>query len=741
MKPQDAARAWAPAVVTVAAVGALLLAAGAPPAALAAYAAYGLLAVLLPGTLVFRALRRRPHTLVEDLTYGAIVGLALELPAWALFSLAGAQRWLWLWPVLVIAPFLAAPRLRRHWRPTYPTAAPRGWSWSVSAVIVGFAWYLSESFLFRNPVLPGDDSQQQYIDLAFQLSLAGEATHSFPLDVPQAAGEPLRYHWFGFAHMAAASLISGVDLPTVFFRLAVPALCALAALAAAVTGWRISARPYAGALAAALMFAIGEFGFENGVRQLFGTQATFIVWGSPSMTYSWVLLLPLIATAAGLLRGPTDGDAPPPFGRGGWALLALLLLASTGAKASSAPVVAGAAAFAVLVCLWRRRPARPAWALFGAAVAAQAFATVVLFNFESHGVVVDPFSGLRPYVEPGAALGWVAVTVAFALNMQLRLAGIAPLLWSRRGRLDPDQAFLAGGALAGPAVYLALGHPGSSNQYFLRAAFAFGVMLSAWGYVELWERSALTRAARWRWAVGAAAVGFALVAAQFLAGPAGSVAPPAHRPLLPLLLWAALLTVVAAVAFLGWRLACGPGPLLRRRLGLAALTLALVAGAPGLPMDAAANRASPNGGAYVNVPMPRTLVDAARHVHRHSRPDDIVATNAHCREIVEGHCDARSFWLSAYAERTVLIEGWAFAPRAVSLGTSPYGPFWDQALFGANEAAFTAPTAQGLTALRDRHGVRWLVVDRQAGRESAALAALADLSYQNGRAAVYRLRE
>ena len=48
------------------------------------------------------------------------------------------------------------------------------------------------------------------------------------------------------------------------------------------------------------------------------------------------------------------------------------------------------------------------------------------------------------------------------------------------------QSFLLGGALAGPAIYLLLGHPGSSNQYFVRAAFVFGALLSAWGYARCW---------------------------------------------------------------------------------------------------------------------------------------------------------------------------------------------------------------------------------------------------------------
>lgn len=741
---RPAAVRYAPAAAGSALVAIVLLATGTPAPDIARWTAYALLAVLLPGTLVYRALRSRPHTLVEDLAMGAAVGLVLELVGWALFTAVGAPGWLRLWPLAVVLPFAAVPRLRRHWRVRYPTAAPSGWAWSLAAVVAGFTLYLNESFLRVNPVLPTDEGQAQYIDLAFQLSIAGAATHQVPPDVPQVAGEPLHYHWFGFAHLAATSLVSGVDLPTVFFRLAVPALCALAAVLVAVVGWRISGRPYAGVVAAALMFTVGEFGFENGYRQLFGSQATFIVWGSPSMTYSWVLLLPLIA-ALGEIVGRARGVAVPPLGRGAWALALLFLAASTGAKASSVPVVLAALAVtAVLLLAARRRLPRAVLLAGGLAVAAQLFATAVLFAFESHGVIVDPFSGLRTYVGTGHSAGvtaliWAAVVVAFLLNLQLRLAGVAALLRLRRWRLEPVQLFLLGGALAGPAIYLLLGHPGSSNQYFTRAGFAFGVLLSAWGWVELADRAALPPRGRLLLGVGTAGFAVLLTAVQLRAA-VTSPATPAYAPVLPLLWWAAGLTLVALLVALCWPALVGRWPALAGRGALLLLTAALVAGAPGLVMDAAAARHYPNGGAYAVVSMPASRVEAARWVRAHSAPDDVVATNVHCRQVVSGWCDARSFWLSGYAERAVLVEGWAFAPRMVGLPEGPYAPFWDAGRLRANDAAFTTPTAAGLAELRDRYGVRWLVVDREVAPESPELRSLADLRFENARTAVYRLR-
>ncbi|MEV0158402.1 hypothetical protein AB0H57_32655, partial [Micromonospora sp. NPDC050686] len=180
-----------PAVVGYAVVAVVLLATGTPLVDLVAYTGYALVWVVVPGTLVFRSVRSRPFTLVEDLAFGAVVGLVLELAAWAVFVAAGAGRWLWLWPLVVLLPYALLPGLRRHWWARYPVRVPTGWAWTLAAVVVGFTGYLAGSFLTTTPVLSRSEGQEQYIDLAFQLSVAGAATHQVPLDVPQVAGEPL----------------------------------------------------------------------------------------------------------------------------------------------------------------------------------------------------------------------------------------------------------------------------------------------------------------------------------------------------------------------------------------------------------------------------------------------------------------------------------------------------------------------------------------------------------------------
>ncbi|SNT36525.1 hypothetical protein SAMN05421812_10544 [Asanoa hainanensis] len=725
-----------PFVATLVYVAAVLLAADTSPLDLVKYALYVGLALTLPGTLVYRALRRTPHSLLDDLAMGTAVGLVLELPAWTLVSVLDVRGLLWAWPLIVVALFAGIPRLRRHFRPRYTKTAPLGFSWAVGGAVAFFTTYLSSTFLQRNPILPTGEDTRQYLDLAYQLSLAGEAKHQFPLHVPQVAGEPLFYHWFGYAHMASSSMIGGIDLPVIALRLAIPFLCALAIVLTAVVGWRISGRALVGAVAAALFFVVGETNFTDPVTMPFGTQSSFVIWHGMSMIYSWVLLLALIGVVCALLTGQ--------LARGGFVLAFLFLVASSGAKASSLPVVAVAllVTFVVVLLAQRRIP----WTLLTLGVltgAAQLFAMAVLFRFQAYGVTPEPMWSFERFWTPPDGPMWLAVLpvwFAFLVNMQLRAAGIVPLVWLRRGRLEPTQVFLLAGGIGGPLIYLMVKQPGDGNQYFTRAGFTFAVLLSAWGYAMVYDRAKLSRAGRIFLGVEALALAVVLVLTQFeLAGPAQASVPPSPLdPLMPLLRWALVLAALVLLLAALWPALSRWRPALRGRGGIVALTAILVVGAPGLIMDMRKSERFSNGGAYATISLPRSRVEAARWLRDHSAPSDVVATNAHCINApTDGYCDPRSFWLSAYAERRVLVEGWAFAPRVSESGS---WEFWDPDLLARNDAAFTAPTAQSLSALRSDDGVRWLVADRQVGPESPDLAGLADLRYSNDRMAVYELR-
>jgi hypothetical protein len=737
-------------------VALVLLAAETPAGDLARFAVYALLAVLVPGTLLYRALRRRPHTLVEDLAMGAAVGLTLELAAFAVFSILDWRPWVWLWPLAVIGPFLLVPRWRQHWWVRGYTPTPLGWSWAVAGVVIFFLGYLSAVFLQRNPILPPDEDTRQYLDLPYHLSLAGELTHRFPPNLPQVAGEPLHYHWFGHAHMAMTAMVGHLDLPVVALRLTVPALSILAIVLSAVVGWRISGRPYVGATTAVLFWVIGEIHFVDPVPYTFGPLVTLTVWHGMSMVYSWVLLLALIAALTDVIgradKHSTAATAAesdpargvPAIGPGAYALIALLAFASSGAKASSLPVVLAALALATVILLVRhRRLPGPVIAAFAIVAVAQLFAVAVLFRFQPHSLRLGTFArlALAQYwaQPPQPRSAWLqgpvvaGVWIAFLINMQARLAGIVPLVWLRRARLSPVEGFLLGGALAGPLLQLSFAS--YEALYFTRTALAFGVMLSAWGYARVWDRARLSRHAAVALGFATGLVTLALIVAQILFARPSPLGSDPFRWIVPILVWSA---IIASTCGLAWWAGRWWWPALRGRGTLVALTVVLVAGAPGLMMDAGHSMRYPNGGPRTTISLPRSRVEAARWVRAHSRLDDILATNVHCNGRREPPCNPRSFWLSAYAERSVLVEGWGFAPRLTQVQEWPL-PFWNPDRLRHNDQAFTAPTPRNLDRLRRRYGVRWLVVDRAVGHESPVLRSLAALRFDNGRMGVYEI--
>ncbi|MGY0462119.1 hypothetical protein ACW14Y_17950 [Kitasatospora sp. cg17-2] len=756
-----------PASAALAVVLAVLIGCGTPVADVARYAGYALWAVLLPGTLVFRALRRRPHTLVEDLALGAVTGLVLELAAWAVTVRLGLQSVAVLWPLAVVLPFALVPGLRRHWRPRGYVRPPLSWSWTVAGLVALTAVYFGEVFLARFPILPTGEPSRVYGDLPYLISLAGNAKYHMPPTFPQAAGEPLHYHWFTFSHMAMSSVVGGIDLPVVAMRLMVPVLSVLTVLAVAVAAHRLSGRLWAGPVAVALFMGVGEFtaAYPNSIDSwLFGAPAVGLLsWASLSLAYSQPLLVALAVTVGEVLRGSgagSDRREVPPLGRGAFVLVALFALASSAAKASTLPVTLGGLAVAGLaLAVTSRRIPRSVLVLGAILVGAQLFATALVFDFQSYGLQLGQFGNVRKYwadpqLGPAPVRAAVALSTlaAFVLNHQLRLLGAVPLLWRRRMRLEPVQWFLLGSALAGPAAYLLIG--GFNASYFTIASAPFAALLSAWGWCELAERAALPRRAAVALVAAAVLAGAVLTwlihrfsgrwaefSVRLLGRGTGS---RVHWPLLPMLAAALAVAAAAVLGLLLWRGAGRVRPALRGYGGVVLVTGLCALGLPALPLDVLQGREYGWDFAWA---LSGRQIEAARWVRANSRPTDVLATNAHCWQFDDyaygPECDNyRSQWLSAYSERSVLVEGWAYAPRLVARsggGVVAREPFWDQRLFGLNEDAVYRPTAESIERLRQEHRVRFLVVDRKAGAESSRLREFAEPVFDNGRVAAYRL--
>ncbi|HEY0360446.1 MAG TPA: hypothetical protein VGD11_17850, partial [Mycobacteriales bacterium] len=670
----------------------------------------------------------------------------------------GAQVLLPWWPLAVVVPMLAVPRLRRNWRwggaPGWTTAQ----AWALAGVVAVVVLWLTQAQWLRYPVRASVTWWPRSDEL-YHLAIADELRHHLPPTASWVLGQPLDYHWFHNAHLAASSMISGVELRVLFLRLCLLALIPAAVVLTATAAARLSGRGWAGPVAAGLAFAVADLNPYRWANALFAEGGVLgtTLWYSPSQLYATTILALTLLLLIDLLR---DGSRRP----GTWILLALTVVVLAGAKSTFLPVLGAGLGLAFAVQLLRRRVDRVLLAAGVLVAGTFVVAFVVLFGGQSQGLTVEPLEtvlralpGQRVLPPHGSPSLWtlLGLTGFALLSWGARLAGAAVVL--RRRWEDPLVGLLAGATIAGFAGTLLTYHPGASQYYFIRGAMPLGAILAAWGLALAFDRLELTRRRATVLAVTAAAVGLAGATAAATLTSVGR-AFPAHLHGRTLLLHLILPIAFALAVCLGAALlAALPGTRARRHVAVAAVLVAVSATGLlrlGLEGRAAVQLAEANGtvngtrGSSIGYPVTPAGLDAARWLRDHSSPDDVVATNLHCRVVVGGRCDNRQWWLAAFAERRVLVEGWGYTSRGnAAFLAHPtttriyFAPFWDQARLRANDAAFTDPTPENLALLRDRWGVRWLFVHTHAGvRPDPRLDRLADLRYSNPDARVYALR-
>ncbi|WP_306213031.1 hypothetical protein [Actinoplanes sp. RD1] len=704
------------------------------PAAVARYAAYFAVGVVLPGTLVHRAFRGS-----GTLGLGAATGLLVQLVGWALAAATGLQQVLWCWPLLVILVFVAVPPLRRHWRRPPGPGLPVLWHWAICGVLVLTVGWAASSWVLV-PVPPADASY--YPDLLYHLALVHEMTRSMPFEVPQLAGDTLRYHYLSDADMAAASMITGLPAELVLTRLWMVPIAATAALVIDAIAREVSGRWWAGPLAAAVAL-IGAPLTLGAELVAYGNSP--LVFASPSQTYAVPLLGLLTLIAVDLVRGGRLGPV--------WFLVPVLALACAGAKSSALPpLVAG-----VALCLVGKRRS---WAVLGflVALAVPMYLGTRLFAGGGAGTLgVQALSVLRwmpPYAEtlgvndgvvaggllpPGlqGATGpaWafaVAVIVWWLLMESPRWLGVVGL--SRRR--DPAYWLLSGMILAGLGATWLLWHPSASQLYFFLCALPAGAILTTWllaDQVRRWWVPAAGLAAGAVWAVAAPDV-FTPVGRTSWHDWLWAMATPALRALIPVALGLVLVLVLRRSV---------------RSLTVAVLAALLGASVAGGMETQARTLWTAAFGSASPLPYTRTVfreeMSAALWVNANTPPTDVIATNVHCMPMNRYKpCDARSFWVTALTGRRTLVESWAYSDATVAAnGTDGLKyvlqPAPDPAKFDLNQKVFTTPTPADLHTLRTTYGVKWLVADLRAGKVSPQLATLTKLRHTEGPVTIYEL--
>jgi hypothetical protein len=732
-----------------------LLATDTPGGDVTVYGVYFALAVVLPGTLVHRLLRGSRGNLPEDLGYGAATGLLLQLLAWLLAAATGNQPLLRWWPVPIILVFAAVPPLWRHWRVANLKPLPVRWSW-LAAAAVGLAILRYLPSWATTPLPPTDATYYQ--DLMYHLALVHEMMRSLPFQVPQLAGDTLRYHYLSNADMASASMITGISPATVLMRLWMMPIAATAIVVVAGLTREVTGKWWAGPLAGAV--GIAGVPLELGApTTAFGTNV--LIFASPSQTYALPLLALFLAIAVDALRGR-------PL-RWTWLIVFPLALACAGAKSSSLPPVVVGLVFAAVVVAFRNwRKLWPVLALLELTVVAMLLGLRLFAGGGAGTLAFQALSTLRwmePYVltlgvSDGVSVGdavpfgveyattagaWFIVWVlAWWILMETpRLLGLFTLV-TRPTRTDPAAWLFGGMFAAGIGAFWLFWHPSGSQLYFFLGAAPFGAVLTVWLLAESrrrWQVTFLGLLAGGLWAYFASAVD--RPAFPLLTSWAWALAFPVLRTV-------GLAAGVAIIALFVWKISSR-----RHRVAVGAVPVALVAAVVGASIVTGANHNIRFSNYILTTPpfpldqekmITQDEMAAAMWLDKNAGKNDVIATNVHCVPIglPVPSCDSRAFWVAALAGRRTLIESWGYSDATVAAnGVSdikyPLQPPPYYGLYAMNENVFKTGDPVDLKQLRDHYGVRWLFADTRAADVTPRLAKEAHLRYISAWVTIYSL--
>ena len=713
-------RGSSPLLAVAAVAGGLLLIAGVPAPSIALFAAYEGAFVLVPGVLLYRALGGGGGGALDQVAIGWPLGYLLAVLAYLLASATGVPVVLAMsYPVVAIG---AALLLRR--RTALPPAAggPRRASrsaWAAAGVCVLVLAYVGAGYFGQTPLPSAGASVGYEPDLLYDLSLAAEAKLRWPLGEPLVAGRPFGYHAFPYLDLAAASAVTGLELPLLLFRLQVVPMAALLVAQLVWAGARLGAGRRVGVLAATIALLLGELDLDPDRPWLFANYLGTAVWGPFNHGF---LLGALFFVPVIVLLGELAGPAAPSRARRGWLTLALLIVGCAGAKGIALlPLVIGA--LALWTGWWalskHELNRRAATALGG--VAALLVATYfVQYGGQSRGTELAPMTtpaGMTAARLLGEELAWPALAVGAFGALPAVVVGCALVVIDRDSRRSPAQAWLLALVLAGLAPLFLFFQPGDSHLWPVAYAGLAGALLAAQGLIRLWD------SLRERWDTRALVVGGAawlgLLGAVVSASKVGGLDLPDERA-----------SVISYASLAGGLLALAVFWASRtpraRRLAAAALSALCLATALDAPLDVLPEyarrvlgepRAELSGG----------LLQGLRWVEANTPSDAVLAASSE-RLITDPA--PRYAHYSAFSQRRVLVEGWAVTGSDETVGARVR---LNRAIFeGADQAALA-------TAMRD-YGVTHLVIDRREHGANPALARLAPLVYSNPDVDVHALR-
>ncbi|WP_328328492.1 hypothetical protein OHA70_03665 [Kribbella sp. NBC_00382] len=704
-----------------------------------------LIAVLLPGTLLWRALAGG-RSLTQDLGFGAVLGLAWQLAVWAICTALGVPLLQWAF----VAGLLLVFATKKSLRP--PVSAPPRW-WHVLLVSSLLLAMVRTVVVLLRPVPLPPLPATRHQDIWYQLGLVQQLLHDVTPADPWVLGEPLIYHWFATASMASGSVMADVRPATVLIHQWPLTMLLTLVLVGWAAGELLSERKWAAPLAGLLA------GVLPGAIQLVDTptanmSAAQVVQG-PTGTMAAVVMLGLVGPTVLILRRQA--------GPGVWAAMVLMLALATGTKPTLLPItlvgclIAGAGAWVSE----RRAPWRIA-ALAGVA-ATFLLASSFALTGSTGGSRFQLLAALRvqPYYQAvtgdksyPATGNWVLPSLEHGNARMILFAVVlvsyyllvdAPRLLTLLGlkmspmRRDPAYWWISGCVAAGTGVTLVFSHTGYSEYHFLGAILALGMV----GVVAVGVN--LANQTRARDLVVVATAGLATSVALYLFWPTDTETHTVARAAAGLLAPFGVLAVVGAVVILGINRT--------RQAASAAVQVIVLTVAASLPVqfivigDALrdASQPLPPPNIEYRTYLTREEQSAMLWLSKHLEPNDVAVSNVFCMPVpYRPGCPNDAYWMSGLSGVQMWMGGWAYAPANLAATEHKHSfllqqsPWPDRVL--DSRIAVEKPSEAHLAKLAGDVGITLIIGDLRAGPVSPKLDQLAIPIYRNQDIRIYRLK-
>lgn len=651
-----------------------------------AYLAFCAAFVFLPGLALYFALWPGRAFSLRAVAIGPALGFVMETAAYQLTAQMGARPAFAFYPILACAVcgFII---WRTRPRPT-PPAPPDG-GLVIGLLALGsllLLVYFVFAFFLPSP-LPGTVSGVTYfVDYPYFIGLSAEALHHWPVTDPHIAGTPLSYYLNQFLDMAAAAQVFDIPLPVIALRLYIFPLIVLLPIQYFALGKAATGKNAIGLLVVALGLFLGEADLDLREPTLFGNWGIGYLHISGSYALGLVMALALFIL---LVETAKNRDQTPLQVAALLIAITLLLVGQGGTKATALLVMAGGlAAYLALGFITRQNPPRRLILISGWSIAVFAFLYVFIYREMNTTARLAPFAAILR--SPGVAawqarFGQIPAPLFAAGASVLGLIGFAPAHVAGvaallfRPKLLLQNILPLGIFGAGLGAFLLFDYANYAQIVFLYYAMPAACVLAALGLMELWQ-----------------AVRRAKPIARF------ALAAPA----LACIFFAALdAPFDARLNFTKWR--------------------------TGQPVYTPSAQLTP--GMYA----------AYTWLRQNTSPDDVIAVN---NPLVDKTIyilpSPHNFYASAFAERRVFLEGWAYSSEAHRLGykdaqTLRVQPYPERKAL--NDRVFAQADAPALAALRDQFGVRYLFVDKLNAPPSPGLSAISQMVFENGDAAIYKV--